>query len=107
MGRSPGSRRRFLRRATAFGAGFTLWPAAAMSATQTAPGLVPRRLFFIQPDYGNVRVSPDGSQLAYLAPANGVWNLFVAPVSAPNAGRQITRVSDRDIGSWYTWAHTN
>jgi hypothetical protein len=58
---------------------------------------VPRRTYFVQPDYQSVRISPDGKHLAYLAPVNGVRNLFVAPIADPRGGRQITRV-DRDIG---------
>ena len=68
---------------------------------------MPRRTYFVQPDYQSVRISPDGKHLAYLAPVNGVRNLFVAPIADPRGGRQITRVTDRDIGPWYAWAYTN
>ena len=41
----------------------------------------------VQPDYAGVRISPDGEHIAYIAPANGVRNLFVAPAADPRAGR--------------------
>src|SRR5262249_5135164 len=98
-------RRSFLRRAAALGVGVSLWRAPAQAQERGA--LVPRRRYFGPPDYANVRLSPDGTQLAYLAPVKGVRNLFVAPVSAPKAGRQVTRVTDRDIRFRYEWAHTS
>jgi dipeptidyl aminopeptidase/acylaminoacyl peptidase len=101
------SRRRFLTRSAALGAGLSLPPLAPTAFSQPAGALVPRRLYFVQPDYANVQLSPDGEQLAYLAPVNGVRNLFVAPAAAPRKGRQVTRVTDRDIRFSYVWAHTN
>jgi len=101
----PG-RRAFLRGAAVLGAGFSLGRTGAAAPERDAGALVPRRLYFLEPDYSNVRVSPDGSQLAYLAPVQGVRNLFVAPVGEPRKGRQVTHVTDRNIGGYYQWAHT-
>ena len=70
-------------------------------------GLVARKVFFDNPDCSNVRVSPDGLQLAYVAPVNGVNNLWVAPVADPAAARPVTRVTDRNIGYYFRWAYTN
>ena len=103
----PPARRRFLGGVAALGAGFSLWRAGGAALAQSAPQLVPRRTYFLQPDYVSVRISPDGEQIAYVAPAYGVRNLFVAPVADPRAGRQVTRVTDRDISTWYTWAYNN
>jgi dipeptidyl aminopeptidase/acylaminoacyl peptidase len=100
-------RRDFLARTAALGAVFSLRRAAAAEPAPAQDELVPRRLYHLEPDYGNVRISPDGSQLAYLAPVNGVRNLFVAPVADPRRGRQLTRIADRNIGWWYEWAYTN
>jgi dipeptidyl aminopeptidase/acylaminoacyl peptidase len=102
-------RRGVLRAGVALGATIALPPSFPSSAAQPrkAPALVPRRLYFVRADYVNVRVSPDGNHLSYLAPVNGVLNLFIAPVSAPRAARQLTQVTDRDIGWRYEWAHNN
>src|SRR5215467_14521595 len=41
--------------------------------------LLPRSLFFDNPDRARVMVSPDGKRLGWLAPVNGVLNVWVAP----------------------------
>src|SRR5437762_175154 len=107
MHKFPFGRRRFLGDVAALGAGFSLWRGRGVALAQNAPQLVPRRTYFLQSDYTSVRVSPDGEQIAYVAPANGVRNLFVAPAADPLAGRQVTRVTDRDIGTWYAWVYNN
>jgi dipeptidyl aminopeptidase/acylaminoacyl peptidase len=69
--------------------------------------LVPRRTYVGNPDYESVRISHDGRNLAYLAPVDGVMNLWLAPVSAPQSGRPLTRVTDRNLDGYFTWAYTN
>src|SRR5262245_37677637 len=105
--RPPSGRRAFLGSAAALGGAFWLPRAAWGQAPVGAGELVPRRLYSLEPDYGNVRISPDGNQLAYLAPVDGIRNLFVAPVAEPRKARQVTRVTDRNIGWYYQWANTN
>src|SRR5579862_2234789 len=83
----PIDRRAFLRRA-GLGAGLALLPAGAVATAE--PRLVPRRVFFENPEYRNVQISPDGQHLAYLAPLDGVKNLWVAPSSAPHDARPVT-----------------
>lgn len=80
---------------------------AAPARAQPQPALPARRVFFADPDYSNVRLSPDGEHLAYVAPLDGVRNLWLAPVADPRQGRPLTRVADRDIYTWFRWAHTN
>jgi dipeptidyl aminopeptidase/acylaminoacyl peptidase len=100
------TRRRFLARAALLTAGASLSRAAA-AASMNDLELIPRHLFFVRPDYSSVKVSPDGTHIAYLSPANRILNVFVAPVSAPHAARQVTRVRDRDVGSFIQWAYDN
>jgi dipeptidyl aminopeptidase/acylaminoacyl peptidase len=100
-------RRAFLSRALLLTTGAALSRAAPVLAAEKPPALIPRHLFFVRADYASVQLSPDGTRIAYLAPANGILNVFVAPVSAPQKGRQITRVSDRDVGFRIEWAHDN
>ncbi|MBR0754535.1 S9 family peptidase [Bradyrhizobium jicamae] len=69
--------------------------------------LVARKVFFDNPDTVNVQLSPDGQHLAYIAPVDGVNNLWLAPVADPAAGRPLTKVTDRNISTYYRWAHTN
>jgi hypothetical protein len=52
-------------------------------------------------------VSPDGQHFAYLAPLDGVRNLWVTPLADPHAARPLTRATDRNLSSYFQWAHTN
>jgi dipeptidyl aminopeptidase/acylaminoacyl peptidase len=98
-------RRDFLYRAAMLGTAASLAGLRSAQAQQAA--LVPRKVFFDNPDYINVRVSPDGKSLAWLAPVDGVLNLWVAPVGDVGAARQVTRVTGRSIGTYFRWAHNN
>jgi dipeptidyl aminopeptidase/acylaminoacyl peptidase len=99
----PIDRRVFLRR-SGLGIGLSLLPLPAFADT---PELIPRHTFFENPEYRNVKISPDGKHLSYLAPLKGVRNLWIAPLDAPTDARPLTRATDRDIGWSYDWAHTN
>lgn len=68
--------------------------------------LIPRRVLFGNPDRAAVEVSPDGKQLSYLAPLDGVLNVWVAPVDSPQAARPVTKDKERGI-RFYRWAYTN
>src|SRR5215469_2596682 len=51
---------------------------AAAKAVAKTP-LIPRKLLFGNPDKAQARISPDGKHLSYLAPLDGVLNVWVAP----------------------------
>ncbi len=68
--------------------------------------LIARQVFFGNPDRVSVRLSPDGASLAWLAPLDGVLNVWVAPRTAPAAARPVTRDTGRGI-RFFAWAHTN
>jgi dipeptidyl aminopeptidase/acylaminoacyl peptidase len=68
--------------------------------------LIPRATLFGNPDRTSVTLSPDGEHLAYLAPLDGVLNVWVAPVDAPQEARPVTRDTGRGIRV-YAWAYTN
>src|SRR6202035_4758304 len=69
--------------------------------------LVARKVFFDNADCYNVRVSPEGKNLAWAAPIDRVINLFVAPVADPGTARPVTHVTGRSISTYFRWAHTN
>jgi dipeptidyl aminopeptidase/acylaminoacyl peptidase len=75
------------------------------AAASTVP-LIPRNVLFGNPERTQPRLSPDGERLAYLAPVDGVLNVWVGPVS-PRAARDgfepVTRDADRGI-RLYFWA---
>ena len=99
----PIDRRDFLRHAAALGIALPF----ARSAAAAEADLVARKVFFDNPDIGSVRVSPDGQNLAWLAPIGGVRNLFVAPLADIGAARAVTHATDRNLSTFYRWAHTN
>lgn len=68
--------------------------------------LIPRRVLFGNPDRAAVEVSPDGTQLSFLAPLDGVLNVWVAPLDDPKAARPVTKDTERGI-RFYRWAYTN
>ncbi len=68
--------------------------------------LIPREVFFGNPDKAALRVSPDGRHIAFLAPANGVLNVWVAPADRPEAAKPVTHDTGRGIRAYF-WAHTN
>ena len=58
-----------------------------MSSRDGSQALLPRRLIFGNPDRTVVRISRDGTRLAFLAPIDGVLNLWVAPIEADRRRR--------------------
>ena len=78
-------------------------PAAAKPA-ETA--LIPREVLFGNPVRAQARISPDGRRIAYLAPVDGVMNIFVGPADDLDAAKPVTADKNRGIRS-YSWAYTN
>lgn len=90
---------------------FAIKPAdAPANALATAPAedaaIISRSVLFGNPDRGQVRVSPDAKHIAFLAPHNGVMNIFVAPVDAPANAKPITNETARGIRQ-FQWSFTN
>jgi hypothetical protein len=52
-----------------------------MQGGEENAALLPRRLIFGDPERSIVRISPDGTRIAFRAPVDGVLNLWVAPRS--------------------------
>jgi dipeptidyl aminopeptidase/acylaminoacyl peptidase len=78
-------------------------PAATASVNDP---LIPREVLFGNPERAAVRVSPDGKMLSWLAPVDGVLNVWVAPVGKLGEARAVT--SDRGRGiRQYFWAYTS
>ena len=73
---------------------------------KTVP-LVPREVLFGNPEKVQPRISPDGKRLAYIAPVNGVLNVWVGEVGAAEEGFQpVTTDTDRGIRAFF-WAQDN
>ena len=77
-------------------------PAPAPAVAVRAP-LIPRSAIFGNPSRSLGRISPDGAWLSWLAPRDGVMNVWVAPTANPEAARALTRETHRGIAQ-YVWA---
>jgi len=79
----------------------------AFEAQPAGPGdvpLIPREVLFGDPERTAVRISPDGRWISYLAPKDGVLNVWVAPAEAPAAATPVTSAAGRGIMSyWWTF----
>jgi dipeptidyl aminopeptidase/acylaminoacyl peptidase len=76
-----------------------------MTAAPPTP-LIPREILFGNPDRAAARLSPDGARLSYLAPVNGVLNVWVAPADRLEAARPVTHDTRRGIRIYF-WAYTS
>jgi dipeptidyl aminopeptidase/acylaminoacyl peptidase len=68
--------------------------------------LIPRKTLFGNPDRASVRLSRDGKQIAWLAPLDGVLNVWVAPRGRLEAARAVTHDDKRGI-RMFVWTYTN
>lgn len=82
--------------------GLAIASLCAYAASQTVE-LIPRKDIFGNPTRNLAKVSPDGKMLAWLAPRDGVVNVWVAHVDTPNRGKPITAEKVRPIREFH-WA---
>jgi len=54
-----------------------------------------------------VRISPDGTHVAFQAPLDGILNIWIAPLDDVGNARPVTEVRDRNIAAWHLWTHDN
>ena len=73
-----------------------------MAAAPNSP-LIPRAKLFGNPTRAFGQISPDGQWLSWLAPKDGVLNVWIAPASDVNAARIVTDDRKRGI-RFYGWA---
>jgi dipeptidyl aminopeptidase/acylaminoacyl peptidase len=73
---------------------------ASAAADITAP-LIERQKLFGNPTKAQGRLSPDGKWLSYTAPRDGVMNIWVAPVSAPDQAKPLTAEKTRPIRQYF------
>ena len=79
--------------------------AHALQDSEPDAPLIPREVFFGNPDRSSVTISPDGRHMAYLAPHEDVMNVWVQTVGEDDA-RPITRSTERPVRI-YSWAENN
>jgi len=91
--------------------GCAILPSAAVAEAADSVGsavsvpLIPRTVLFGNPDKAAARLSPDGTKLSFLAPVDGVLNVWVGPVDDPAAAKPVTEDRKRGIRI-YLWTYT-
>jgi len=69
------------------------------------PEIIPLEVLLGNPEKLQPQISPDGLRLAYLAPVDGVLNIWVGTVGSEDF-RPVTSDTDRGIRA-YAWGHDN
>ncbi|MCC6426912.1 MAG: S9 family peptidase [Phycisphaerales bacterium] len=75
------------------------------SAAADVP-LIPRATLFGNPERGMAQLSPDGKRIAYLAPVDGVMNVWVGPADDFAKAKAVTADKKRGIRQFF-FAYTN
>ncbi len=70
-----------------------------------ATQLIPREVLFGNPERTNPQISPDGTQIGYLAPVNGVLNVWIKTIGKSD-DRAVTADTKRGIRN-FTWQYDN
>ncbi len=68
--------------------------------------LIPRKVLFATPDKVNVTLSRDGKYIGYLAPKDGVLNIWIADSKNLANAKAITDDKDRGVRSYF-WMYDN
>ena len=68
------------------------------------PPLIPRSVLFGNPDRMSPTLSPDGTRLGFVAPEDGVLNIWVGPADGSRAAVAVTDDRDRGIRD-YLFCH--
>ncbi len=75
------------------------------STPKEAP-LIPRDVLFGNPQKAQARLSPDGKHLSFVAPVDGVLNVWVGPVDDITKAVAVTEEKVRPVTS-HDWAYDN
>src|SRR5579862_6705499 len=78
-------------------------PTAAQEKITTE--LIPRAVLFGNPERADPQISPDGRQLGYLAPVDGVLNVWIRTLGKAD-DRAVTADTKRGIRN-FTWNYDN
>ena len=80
-------------------------PQADTAAAQRVAGfaLIPREDLYGNPTRAGGKISPDGQWLSWMAPHEGVMNVWLAPAADPEDARLMTHADDRPIPTYF-WA---
>lgn len=72
----------------------------------TEAPLIPRAALFGNPSRRGAAISPDGRHITFLAPLDGVMNVFIAPRGALDQAKPLTHETKRGV-PFYQWAQNS
>lgn len=75
----------------------------ASAAAAPAMELIPRQTIFGNPERANPLISPTGDRVAFLAPLNGVMNVWLAAPGKVAVAKPVTAEKTRPV-RWFKWA---
>ncbi len=81
-----------------------LVPGVLLASTATETELISRDALFGNPERANVQMSPDGKSLAWVAPVDGVLNVWVAPANDLTKAKAVTNDKARGIRQYF-WTY--
>jgi len=76
-------------------------PPSAAAPDLTKVPLIPRTILFGNPVKAAGKISPDGKSFAFIAPRDGVMNLWVAPIGDVAAAKPLTAEKKRPIRQYF------
>ena len=71
------------------------------AAAVAPPPLIPRQMLFGNPERAAGQISPGGKWLGYVAPDEGVLNVFIAPREHPEQAKVITHDRKRGVRNFF------
>jgi len=80
-------------------------PASLLAEEKFTTQLIPREVLFGNPEKSSPQISPDGNQIGYLAPVNGVLNVWIRTLGKSD-DRPVTNDTKRGIRN-FTWQYDN
>jgi dipeptidyl aminopeptidase/acylaminoacyl peptidase len=80
-------------------------PKTAAEKVAAVP-VIPRSALFGNPEKAQARLSPDGTHVSFIAPVDGVLNVWVGPRNDPSAAKPVTKDTKRGIRQHF-WAYDN
>ncbi len=81
-------------------------PVTTATPPRADASLTHRTVFFADFDHAQPKISPDGKRLAFLAPVDGVLNVWVGSADDVASAKPVTQDKKRGIRR-YEWAFTN
>jgi len=85
---------------------FTLALGIGATTAMAADQLIPRRILFAEEDKWNVRLSPDGKSLTYLASVDGVDSVWLCPIADTTKAALLFKSDDAPVLN-LQWAYTS